>query len=49
MAVIDSLAPSKNKPIKGISQDCFDAKIMEKNKWEGLAILEILKILLTYW
>ena len=49
MAVIDSLAPSKNKPIKGISQDCFDAKIMEKNKWEGLAILEILKVLVTYW
>ena len=49
MAVIDSLAPSKNKRVKGTSQDCFDAEIMEKNKWEGLAILETLKILLAYW
>ena len=30
MAVIDNLAPSKNKPIKGTSQDWFDAEIMEK-------------------
>ena len=30
MAVIDNLAPSKNKPIKGMSQDWFDAEIMEK-------------------
>ena len=30
MAVIDNLAHSKNKPIKGTSQDWFDAEIMEK-------------------
>ena len=30
MAVIDNLAPSKNKRIKGTSQNWFDAEIMEK-------------------
>ena len=30
MAVIDHLAPSKNKRINGTSQNWFDAKIMEK-------------------
>ena len=30
MAVIDNLAPSKNKRIKGTSQDWFDAQIIEK-------------------
>ena len=30
MAVIDNLAPSKNKRIKGTSYDWFDAEIMEK-------------------
>ena len=30
MAVIDNLASSKNKRIKGTSQDWFDAEIMEK-------------------
>ena len=30
MAVIDNLAPCKNKRIKGISQNWFDAEIMEK-------------------
>ena len=30
MAVIDNLAPSKNKHIKGTSQNWFDAEIMEK-------------------
>ena len=30
MAVIDNLAPGKNKHIKGTLQDWFDAKIMEK-------------------
>ena len=30
MAVIDNLAPSKNKLIKGTSQNWFDAEIMEK-------------------
>ena len=30
MAVIDNLAPSKNKRIKGTSQNQFDAEIMEK-------------------
>ena len=30
MSVIDNLAPSKNKRIKGTSQNCSDAEIMEK-------------------
>ena len=30
MTVIDNLAPSKNKRIKGKSQNWFDAEIMEK-------------------
>ena len=30
MAVMDNLAPSKNKRIKGTLQDWFDAEIMEK-------------------
>ena len=30
MAVIDNLAPSKNKRIKGTSQNWFDVEIMEK-------------------
>ena len=30
MAIIDNLAPGKNKRIKGISQNWFDAEIMEK-------------------
>ena len=30
MAVIDNLAPIKNKRIKGTSQGWFDAEIMEK-------------------
>ena len=30
IAVIDNLAPSKNKSIKGTSKNCFDAEIMEK-------------------
>ena len=30
MAVIDNLAPSKNKRIKGKLQDWFDAEFMEK-------------------
>ena len=30
MTVIDNLAPSKNKRIKGTSQNWFDAEIMEK-------------------
>ena len=30
MAVIDNLAPSKSKRIKGTSQNWFDAEIMEK-------------------
>ena len=30
MAVIDNLAPSESKCIKGTSQDWFDAKVMEK-------------------
>ena len=30
MEVIDNLTPSKNKPIKGTSQNWFDAEIMEK-------------------
>ena len=30
IAVIDNLAPSKNKSIKGTSKICFDAEIMEK-------------------
>ena len=30
MAVIDNLAPSKNKRIKGTSQDWFDAQIIAK-------------------
>ena len=30
MAVIDNLAPSKNKRIKGTSQDWFDVQIIEK-------------------
>ena len=30
MTAIDNLAPSKNKRIKGTSQDWFDAEIMEK-------------------
>ena len=30
MAVIDNLAPSKNKRIKGTSSNWFDAEIMEK-------------------
>ena len=30
MAVIDNLAPSKNKRIKGTSQDWFNAEIIEK-------------------
>ena len=30
MAVIDNLTPSKNKRIKGTSQDWFDAEIKEK-------------------
>ena len=29
MAVIDSLAPSKNKRVKGTSQDWFGAELME--------------------
>ena len=29
MAVIDNLAPSKSKRIKGTSQDWFNAEIME--------------------
>ena len=32
VAVFDNFAPSKNKHIKGTSQDWFDAEIMEKNK-----------------
>ena len=32
MAVIDNLALSKNKRIKGTLEDWFDAEIMEKNK-----------------
>ena len=32
MAVIDNLALSKNKHIKGTSEDWFDAEIMGKNK-----------------
>ena len=32
MAVTYNLAASKNKRIKGTSQDWFDAEIMEKNK-----------------
>ena len=30
MTVIDNLAPSKNKRIKGTSQDWFNTEIMEK-------------------
>ena len=30
MTVIDNFAPSKNKRIKGTSQDWFDAEVMEK-------------------
>ena len=30
MAVIDNLALSKNKRVKGISQECFDTEFMEK-------------------
>ena len=30
MGIIDNLAPSKNKHIKGTSQDWFHAEIMEK-------------------
>ena len=30
MAVIDNFAPSKNKCVKGTSQDQFDAEIMGK-------------------
>ena len=30
MIVIDNLASSKNKRVKGTSQDWFDAEIMEK-------------------
>ena len=30
MSVIDNLASSKNKRIKGTSQNWFDAEIMEK-------------------
>ena len=30
MTVIDNLAPSKNKRIKGTSENCFDAEIMGK-------------------
>ena len=30
MAVIDNIAPSKNKRINVTSQDWFDAEIMEK-------------------
>ena len=30
MAVINNLAPNKNKRIEGTSQDWFDAEIMEK-------------------
>ena len=32
MSVIDNLVPSKNKRIKGTSQNWFDAEIMEKIK-----------------
>ena len=38
MAVIDNLAPSKNKRIKGTSQDWFDAEIMGRiNEREKLS------------
>ena len=30
MAIIDNLAPSKNKHIKGTLQDWFDAEIIEE-------------------
>ena len=30
MAIIDNLAPSKNKRIKGTTQNWFDAELMEK-------------------
>ena len=35
MTVIDNLAPSKNKRIKGTWKDWFDAEIMKKKKSEG--------------
>ena len=49
MAVIDNLAPSKNKRIKATSQDWSDADIMEKinerdrlfKKFKNLACLSI--------
>ena len=39
MAVIDNLAPSKNKRIKGTSQNWFDAEIMEKKNSKSLACM----------
>ena len=40
MSVIDNLAPSKNKRIKGTSQNWFDAEIMAKNL-KSLAYMQI--------
>ena len=47
MAIIDNLAASKNKRIKGTSQNWFDPEIMKK-KWQGWAISKIQKISLAF-
>ena len=43
MAVTDNLAPSKNKRIKGTSQDWFDAEIMKKINERGKILHKLKK------